>query len=82
MTYDLCDTNDTSGWVRQTVDLSAYAGQTIQLQFRAETDSSENSNWFVDDVALGSFMLVVGEEEDSVQAPVCVDDPACADLHQ
>jgi hypothetical protein len=49
--FDLCSSTNTGGWVRRTVDLNAYAGQTVQLQIRAETNSSLNSNLFVDDVA-------------------------------
>jgi len=49
--FNLCSSTNTGGWVRRTVNLSAYAGQTIQLQIRAETNSSLNSNLFIDDVA-------------------------------
>ena len=52
LTIDLCEQNNTGGWVAKTVDISAYAGQTVSLQFRVETDSSLNSNYFVDDVTL------------------------------
>ena len=43
---------NTGGWVTHSVNLSAYAGQTVALQIRVETDSSLNSNLFVDDVAM------------------------------
>jgi hypothetical protein len=40
-----------SGWQRTVVDLSAYAGQTVQLRFRLGTDSSISSTgWYVDDL--------------------------------
>ncbi len=52
--YDLCSLTGTSGWVKHVVDLSAYAGQSVSLQIRVETDSSLLSNLFVDDV---SFQL-------------------------
>jgi serine protease len=52
--YDLCTTANTGGWVRHTVNLSAYAGQTVTLQIRAETDGSLNSNLFVDDVSFAA----------------------------
>jgi hypothetical protein len=52
--YDLCITANTGGWVRHTVNLSAYAGQTVTLQIRAETDGSLNSNLFVDDVSFAA----------------------------
>jgi M6 family metalloprotease-like protein len=50
--YDLCTTTNTGGWVKHSVNLNAYAGQSVTLQIRAETDSSGNSNLFVDDVSL------------------------------
>jgi hypothetical protein len=49
--YNLCTSANTGGWVKHVVNLSAYANQNITLQIRAETDSSYNSNLFVDDVA-------------------------------
>ena len=49
-TFDLCEVENTRGWVEHTADLSAYAGQSVSLQIRAETDSSQNSNFFIDDV--------------------------------
>ena len=52
--YDLCSSANTGGWVKHVVNLSAYAGQIVTLQIRAETDSSDNSNLFVDDVAFQS----------------------------
>lgn len=51
-TVNLCSSNNTNGWVKRTVDLGTYAGQTVSLQIRVETDESLNSNYFVDDVAL------------------------------
>lgn len=52
--YDLCNSNNTGGWVQRTVNLGAYAGQTVSIQIRVETDSSLNSNLFVDDVTLAN----------------------------
>jgi uncharacterized repeat protein (TIGR01451 family) len=49
--YNLCIPYETGGWVKHVVNLGSYAGQTVLLQIRAETDSSLNSNLFVDDVA-------------------------------
>ena len=49
--YDLCSSTNTGGWVKHVVNLSAYAGQSVSLQIRAETDDSLNSNLFVDDVS-------------------------------
>jgi hypothetical protein len=50
--YDLCSSSSTGGWVKHSVNLSAYAGQSVTLQIRAETDAVLNSNLFVDDVSL------------------------------
>jgi C1A family cysteine protease/predicted secreted protein len=49
--YNLCSSTNTGGWVKHVVNLSAYAGQSVSLQIRAETDPSLNSNLFVDDVS-------------------------------
>ncbi len=50
ISYDLCETNNTNAWVQNNIDLSAYAGQAVTLQFRVETDDLFNSNLFIDDV--------------------------------
>lgn len=55
--YDLCQDSSTVGWVRHSVNLSSYVGQTVTFQIRAETDSSLNSNLFVDDVSFQSSAL-------------------------
>jgi kumamolisin len=39
-------------WQQQTLDLSEFASQSIQLQFVAQTDSSLVTDFFVDDVAV------------------------------
>lgn len=52
--YDLCSSNSTNGWVLHVVNLSAYAGQTVQLQVRVKTDSSVISSLFLDDFAFQS----------------------------
>jgi len=53
-TYDLCSSSETGGWVMRVVNMSAYAGQTVSLQLRVETDASDNSNLFIDDVVFQS----------------------------
>jgi hypothetical protein len=57
-TYDLCSSTITGGWVKHVVNLSAYAGQNVTLQIRVETDISNNSNLFVDDVVFQSSPVV------------------------
>lgn len=45
--------NPTSGWVQsEQIDLSAYKGQSIKLQFAAATDASLPTSFLLDDVAL------------------------------
>jgi hypothetical protein len=55
--YNLCTDTNTGGWVKKVVDLSAYAGQSVEIQIRAECDSSLNSNLFIDHVAFQSSAL-------------------------
>ncbi|MGC9025863.1 MAG: hypothetical protein ACP5NB_13715, partial [Chloroflexia bacterium] len=55
--YSLCSANNTGGWVAHVVNLSAYANQCVTVQIRVETDSSLNSNLFIDDVAFQSTPL-------------------------
>jgi hypothetical protein len=46
--------------VTHSINLSAYAGQLVTLQIRVETDSSINSNLFIDDVSLQSSASALG----------------------
>jgi serine protease len=48
--YDLCVTQDTGGWVKYSADLSPWAGQTVAVQIRIQTDNLYTSNLFVDGV--------------------------------
>ena len=67
--FDLCDAQDTNGWVQRSVSLAAYAGQMINLQIRVETDGSLNSNLFIDDVTIGNTALSDLEASELPQAP-------------
>ena len=60
--YNLCESEKTGGWVKHVVDLSAYAGQSISIQIRVETNSSNNSNLFIDDVAFQSSLSSAQED--------------------
>jgi M6 family metalloprotease-like protein len=42
---------DDIAWFRSFINLSDYAGTTITLEFRVETNASLSSSWFIDDVA-------------------------------
>ena len=48
--YALCAGANTHGWVNQVLDLSAYVGQTVSLQFTVSIGSARNSNLFIDDI--------------------------------
>ena len=50
--FDLCQSTNTGQWVQHTVDLSSYAGMTVTLEFNATLNSSNNSNFFLDDVVV------------------------------
>lgn len=52
--YGLCDDNNTGGYIRQSLNLSAYAGQSVTIAFGITTDSSVNSNFFLDDVSFAT----------------------------
>lgn len=49
--HQLCTATNSGGWVPQVLSLEGYAGQTVTLEFRAETNAALNSNFFLDDVA-------------------------------
>jgi len=57
-TYNLCRTNVTTGYVAGTVNLAAYAGQLVTLRFRATTDKSMLSSFYLDNVVLTAGALV------------------------
>jgi S-layer family protein len=46
--WDLC--NSTGGWVQGTLDLSAYAGQTADFEFRTTSNATLFSGMLIDDV--------------------------------
>jgi hypothetical protein len=52
--FDLCAAQNTHGWVRRSVNLSAYVGQTILFDIRTETDEALISNMLLDDVSLAA----------------------------
>ncbi|MBB6087585.1 immune inhibitor A domain-containing protein, partial [Wenzhouxiangella marina] len=42
---------DPQDWLNSVVDLSAWAGETVQFRFRMVTDSSVGRDgWFIDDL--------------------------------
>lgn len=61
-------TGSSNGWIHESIDLSEYAGQEIQLQFRSMTDWGANlEGFFVDNInvtADGSPVFSDGAEEE------------------
>ena len=53
--YDLC--NATGGWVQGVINLSAFAEQSVLIQFRGECDGFTNSDLFVDHVAFQGTLM-------------------------
>jgi regulation of enolase protein 1 (concanavalin A-like superfamily) len=48
-------TGYSSGWTEPALDLSAYAGQTVQVAFHAVDGNGTGPGWYVDDVYVQSF---------------------------
>lgn len=53
-TFNLCQDQNTGGWVQNSVDLRAYTGGKATLVLRVVTNYSINSNYFIDDIAFQS----------------------------
>jgi thermitase len=60
-TYMLCDMTNTGGWVRRSINLGSYGGQSVLLQIRVQTDGWANSNLFLDDVSFAAGAGADGE---------------------
>src|SRR5690606_668725 len=57
-------TGTTDGWRHDYVDLSAFAGQDIQLRLRQATDAAfQERNWFADDFELTSAGTTVWSDD-------------------
>ncbi len=46
------NTSTRNAWSQDTLSLAAYAGRTVVLRFTTTTDSSNPTNFFVDDVSM------------------------------
>jgi hypothetical protein len=56
----------TNGWIEETVDLSAYAGQTVTLRFEYVTDAAVNGEGFLlDDVSIPAIQYFSDFETDN-----------------
>ncbi len=62
-TYSLCSSTASTTWKQGSVSLAAYAGQTISIKFRATTDSSYTSSFYVDDVSVATALLPIADPE-------------------
>ncbi|HHW84582.1 MAG TPA: hypothetical protein GX400_00035 [Chloroflexi bacterium] len=70
--FELCQSKNTSGWTLASVDLSAYAGQSVTLRFRTTLNATANSNFFLDDVAFVAKQNVPGENGFELFLPLTV----------
>ena len=52
--YPLCSATDTGGWVKRTVDLSTYAGQTVTFRMLSQTGTDNFSSLYIDAVSIHS----------------------------
>lgn len=59
--YGLCESNNSDTWIYQIIDLRSYSSQTVELKFTLTTDSTNNSNMFIDDVTLQTTSSNAGE---------------------
>ncbi len=53
-TLNLCQINNTGGWIKYSVDLQAYTGGEATLVLGVSTNYTLNSNYFVDDITFQS----------------------------
>jgi hypothetical protein len=64
--HNLC--NATGGWVQSVINLSAYAGQSVLIQIRAECDANTNSDLFVDQVGFQASLNVANHPIEDITA--------------
>jgi hypothetical protein len=62
-TQSLCNSQKPNEWAQAVLDLSAYAGMTIDLKFEASTDSNSISNLFLDDIHFTNSALLAPNQE-------------------
>jgi hypothetical protein len=58
-TFGLCNSQETSSWTSQLVDLSSQKGMSLTLRFETVLNGSRNSNWFLTNFVLCSDDAVV-----------------------
>ena len=70
--FELCQNKNTGDWTLETIDLSAYAGQTVTLRFRTPLNATGKSNFFLDDVAFVAKDNAPGENAFELFLPLTV----------
>lgn len=69
--------NLSNGWIDGEVDLSAYAGQRIYINFNVTSDGSINkAGWFIDDVSLSNTALTQTQNDNSLGVDTDKDSPS------
>jgi hypothetical protein len=63
-TKDLCSSTNTNAWIAGVLNLSSYVGTGKTITFEVTTDSSYNSNMFLDDVSMSNAASAMAEEPD------------------
>lgn len=58
--FSLSDANVSAFWQNQEIDLSDFAGQTVQLQLIAQTDANLPTDFFIDDLAVNACSATSG----------------------
>jgi hypothetical protein len=51
--YQRCD-YEQDWWVRHLIDVTDWAGLTVDIEFVLYTDGKNNTNWFIDDISIHS----------------------------
>ncbi len=75
--FDLCYSRNTNGWAHQVISLSAYAGQTINLEFDTIGDYNYWSDLYIDDVVISTSSAT---PSNVMVASASTDMPSRADL--
>lgn len=57
-TIGLCKPQNFHGWLKNQIDLSDFAGKTVNLAIQVETDNSQLSSLFVDDISFESGVFI------------------------
>lgn len=66
----LCAASNTGGWTRRVVDLSDFAGQTVEIDIVVGTDDTFKSSLFVDDTVIGAGGRNAPPQEEPSPSPL------------